>query len=220
MAVLAAAAFAVAAEIPKYVGHVNDFAKMLSSGTATSLEQQLKDFEAQTSTEVAVVTIESLEGEDLEGYSHRLAESWGVGQKNTNNGVVLLIAKADKKIRIEVGRGLEGALPDIIAKEIVDLDITPSFKEGKFDEGVTKGVAKILSAVRGEYTASPAPEGGGDMPTWLLVLIIAVVIFLIIATDGQILGVAGSWTVGGGGGGGGGGFGGGSFGGGGASGSW
>ena len=134
-------------------GYVNDFAGMLTSETKTTLEETLTQFTKETSSEVSVVAITNLGGDSIENYANELFREWGIGTKNNNNGILLLISKDDRKLRIEVGYGLEGALPDATAHSIITNDITPLFKEGNYDSGVTVGVQKIIEATKGEYTA-------------------------------------------------------------------
>lgn len=124
---------------------------MLSPSKRAELEETLRRFEEETTNQIVVVTFPSLEGEVLEDFSIRLAEQWKIGQKGKDNGVILLIFKEDRKVRIEVGYGLEGALPDATAKLIIENEIVPRFREGKFDEGVEKAVQAIIGATKGEY---------------------------------------------------------------------
>jgi len=154
--VLVLATGAMALDAPPYKGRVNDLANMMSPATRKALESRLADLERTDSSQVTVLTIPSLEGDSIEDFSIRVAEAWKVGQKGTDNGVILLVSKADRKIRIEVGYGLEGVLTDILAGQIIVNVITPRFKQNDFDGGFTDGVAAISGAVRGEYTAEQA----------------------------------------------------------------
>ena len=122
---------AVALDVPHATGYVNDRAGLLSPSTRLKLEHFLEKFEKSDSTQIAVLTIPSLEGESLEEYSLKVAEQWGIGQKGKDNGALLLIAKAERKVRIEVGYGLEGRLTDLLAGRIIDYEITPRFKQGR-----------------------------------------------------------------------------------------
>lgn len=140
-------------EVPQLRARVNDYAHMLSSGTVQELEQQLADFEKKEGTQVVVLTIPSLEGENLKEYSIRVAEAWRIGQKGTDNGAILLVAKNERKIRIEVGRGLEGVLTDLVSGRIIRNDIAPRFKAGDMDGGVKAGASAIMAVVKGEYAA-------------------------------------------------------------------
>src|SRR3990167_8452610 len=126
-----------ALEVPQYQGYVTDLAGMISPAERQRLEQTLLAFEQSDSTQIAVLTIPSLEGDALEDFSIRTVEAWKIGQKGKDNGVLLLVSKGDRKVRIEVGRGLEGVLTDLLAGRIVDQVISPRFKAGQLDR---KGV--------------------------------------------------------------------------------
>ncbi len=175
-ALAAAAPRAAALEVPQLRGRVNDYAGMISASTEADLDGKLAALEASDSTQVVVLTIPSLEGEPLEEYSIRVAESWGIGQKQYDNGALLLVSRDDRKVRIEVGRGLEGVLTDLLAGRIVDYEIVPNFKEGRFDQGFEAGVDAIIAAVKGEYkgtgkvasTPSGSGRGGRFVPFFIL----------------------------------------------------
>lgn len=136
---------------------MTDDAGMLSPSARRELEATLRHFEEETSNQIVVVTFPSLEGEVLEDFSIRLAEQWKIGQKGKDNGIILLIFKNDRKVRIEVGYGLEGVLPDAACKLIIENEILPRFRQGKFNEGIEGAVQAILLATRGEYRPPPAP---------------------------------------------------------------
>jgi len=152
-----------AAEVPFLAGRVNDIAGLLKPSTFVELESILKAHEDSTSNQVAVLIISSLEGESLEEYSIRVAETWRLGQKGKDNGVLLLVARDDRKVRIEVGRGLEGDLTDQICGMIIRHEIVPRFRDGDFDGGVRAGVLAILAAIQGSYKAE-ANEESGSLP--------------------------------------------------------
>jgi len=152
---------ALALEVPRYHGYVNDYADMISPATETKLEQALQSFERTDSTQVAILTIPSLEGDALEDFSIRTVDQWKIGQKGKDNGVLLLVAKDDRKIRIEVGRGLEGVLTDLLSGRIIDEVITPYFKAGRLDEGFNAGVAALVQATRGEFKGEPRTRRSG-----------------------------------------------------------
>jgi uncharacterized protein len=156
-----------ALEVPDLKSHINDYAGMLSSETIRRLEADLVNLEKSDSTQVVVLTIPSLKGEVLEEFSIKVAEKWKIGQKKTDNGVILLIAKEDRKLRIEVGRGLEGKLTDLISGRILRDEIKPKFKAGDFQGGVVSGVAAIISTVKGEYKATSATGKKADKPPTL-----------------------------------------------------
>ena len=118
---------------------VNDFAGMLTPEQVHALENKLVAYNDSTSSQIAVVTVESLEGYEDEEYALALGREWGVGGRDFNNGVIILISKQDRKSRIEVGYGLEGAIPDITAKTIIEHDLTPNFREGNYYRGLDEG---------------------------------------------------------------------------------
>jgi uncharacterized protein len=151
-------ASAHALDVPKLTGHVNDYANMISPATKALLQQELSSFEQTDSTQIAIVTVPSLEGEVLEEYSIKVADAWKIGQKGKDNGIVFLVAKQERKMRIEVGRGLEGKLTDLMAGRIIDLVVKPRFKRGDFDSGFVSGVHALIDATRGEFKAEPSGE--------------------------------------------------------------
>lgn len=150
---------AIALDVPPLRGHVNDYAGMLSPESSQELEASLTAFEKSDSTQIVLLTIPTLEGENLEDYSIKVAEAWRIGQKRIDNGVILLIAKQERKIRIEVGRGLEGKLTDLVSGRIIRDEIAPRFKTGDIDGGIKAGVSAIMSVVKGEYQAGPSDMG-------------------------------------------------------------
>lgn len=141
-------------------GYVNDFATLLNVDQRTSLEQQLSDYEKETSNEITVVTIASLDGDTIENYAEKLFQEWGIGKEQNDNGVLLLIARDDRKLRIEVGYGLEGALTDAASGSIIRNIITPAFKEGDYPKGITEGSQAIMQATKGEYVPNNSANGG------------------------------------------------------------
>lgn len=173
---------AFALEVPQLRGRVNDYANMLSPGASQRLEQTLADFESSDSTQIVVLTVTSLEGESLEEYSIKVAEAWRIGQTKLDNGAILLIAKQERKIRIEAGRGLEGVLTDLVSGRIIRGDISPHFKKNDYDTGITVGVSSIMQVVRGEYQAQPRDLKQGKKsvePVFtLLVFLLVAVVFL------------------------------------------
>lgn len=143
-----------ALDVPFLSGRVNDTAGMLAPQTVAELESLLKAHEDSTSNQVVALIVPSLQGESLEDYAMKVAETWKVGQKGKSNGVILLVARDDRKVRIEVGGGLEGELPDITCGRIIRHEIVPHFREGDYDAGVRAGTIAVLSAIRGAYTPS------------------------------------------------------------------
>jgi uncharacterized protein len=133
---------------------VNDYANVLTVDAKSALEEVLSSFAASTTNEIAVVTIPGLDGDTIEHYAVTLFEKWKIGNAKNDNGVLLLVAVDDHKLRIEVGYGLEGALPDILAKNIIETQITPAFKDGNYQLGILQGVYAIAEATKGEYIAA------------------------------------------------------------------
>ena len=173
---------ACAVEVPQLRGRVNDYANMLSPAASQRLEQTLADFESSDSTQIVILTINSLEGESLEEYAIKVAEAWRIGQTRLDNGAILLIARQERKVRIEVGRGLEGVLTDLVSGRIIRGDISPHFKKNDYDTGITAGVTSVIKVVRGEYKAQPRDLKQGKKsaePVYtLLIFLLVAVVFL------------------------------------------
>ena len=142
-------------EIPRIEQRVNDFTNTLSYNEWKSIENLLQRFEDSTSTQVAVVLINSLNGESIEQYATKLFEKNKIGQSKKDNGVLLVISKGDRATRIEVGYGLEGVLTDALCSQIIEKEIDPQFQQGNFYGGIVTGVTSITGAVSGEYKAEP-----------------------------------------------------------------
>jgi uncharacterized protein len=151
-------------ELPELWGaRVHDEAKVLSAQTVQQLEQQLKIFEDSTSNQLAILIISSLEGEAVEDFALRVAMKWKLGQKEKDNGILLLIAIEDRKMRIEVGYGLEGVLPDAVCSQIIRNEMAPNFRRGDYDAGVQAAVNAILAAIAGEYTSDDSDGVGAPL---------------------------------------------------------
>lgn len=162
---------AFAFEVPaKPANYVNDYAHILSTNTEQELNSKLANFEAKTTDQIVVVTVPDLGGLPVEDYSIKLADRWKIGTKQNNNGVILLISVAEHKIRIEVGYGLEGALPDAIAFQIIQNEITPAFKTNQFDLGVTRGVDAIMRATQNEYKATSHDDNAPNFFVWIFII--------------------------------------------------
>jgi uncharacterized protein len=138
-----------ATKYPRPSGYVSDFAHLLDASTRQRLETQLQEFERQTTHEIAVVTVPSLEGSVIEDYAVHLFEDWGIGKKGNDNGVLLLVAPQERKVRIEVGYGLEGVLTDGMAGQIIREQMLPALKNGDYGTGVQNGIEEILRLLKG-----------------------------------------------------------------------
>ncbi len=240
-----------AAEVipPKPPGYFNDYAGVVSKEAALRLNEKLAQFERETSNQVVVAVFRKMEsGSSVEDYGQRVAQAWGVGQKGKSqgNGVVMLVFIEDRKISLQVGYGLEGALPDLVAYDIRSRHINPHFRNGDYEAGLTEGIDLICKAIRGEYKGDGKTNadrtarkvGGGHI---LALIVMGIIIMSVISNSrrrrrgygyssggGPFLGgwgggnSGGGWSSGSSSGGGFSGFsgGGGSFGGGGSSGSW
>ena len=221
-------------EIPRLTRYATDLSATLSAEELATLETKLQEFDRSTSTQLVLLIVPSLGGSSVEDASLRVAEANRIGRKGRDNGVLLFVAMQERRVRIEVGYGLEGALPDALSGQIIRREIGPRFREGNHYAGIAAGLDAIMRATRNEYTAAPADRPAKRGGTKWLGLIL-VVLFLVFRFAGRRRGKGwpgGFWWGGGfptggsfGGSGGGGSFGGfsgggGSFGGGGASGSW
>ena len=154
--------FCEALDVPQLKGRVNDYADMISAPAEARLEEELNSFEQSDSTQVVILTIPSLEGEVIEEFGIRAAEAWKIGQAGKDNGVILIASKGDREMRIEVGRGLEGRLTDLMSGRIIDLVMKPRFKRGDFDGGFIAGISAIIDASRGEFQTEEGPPAGRD----------------------------------------------------------
>jgi uncharacterized protein len=213
---LALLSLAHALEIPSLRGRINDYAGLLPKDRAQALESRLAAFESETGHQIALLTLPSLEGEALEDFSIRVAESWKIGKKGFDNGAILLIAQKDRKLRIEVGYGLEGVLPDAIANRIIQEVIVPRFRNGDFPGGIEAGLDAILQVTKGERLPPTARtdrgSGSARLGSVMSVLTITAIIALLIGmtrrriAGGSIggaaagfaasfLGVGGSWLI-------------------------
>ena len=229
IALLASFAAFAAPQFPELTGRVVDNGEFLSPAAEQRISQQLQAHEQATTNQVVVVTLPDLQGYAIEDFGYQLGRHWGIGQKGEDNGVLLIVAREERKMRIEVGYGLEGTLTDAISSNIVNTVITPAFKQGQFEAGISQGVTAIIAALGGEYRMQEPqrPQGKRDAPPLLAIIIFFIVMFLFSGPfGGMFLGGHRGFYTGGfggrGGGFGGGGFGGGGggFGGGGASGGW
>lgn len=148
-----------ALDVPLLTGRIVDNAHLLPAGLAASLSAELAAHEARTSNQVALLTLPSLEGEPLEEFSHRVATTWKLGQKGTDNGVLVLVVPGERKVRIEVGYGLEGTLTDLKSSRIIREEMVPRFRSGDFAGGIFAGVKAVLGTIEGTYK----PPGPGQV---------------------------------------------------------
>jgi uncharacterized protein len=159
---------------------VNDLANQLSADEEASLERKLVAYNDSTSSQIVIVIVPTTGDYPIADYALKLGREWGVGQKGKNNGIVLLWAPTDRKVFISTGYGMEGAIPDAIAKRIISQVITPAFKNGQFYQGLDQGIDTIFKYATGEYKADPKDNNGDSSSSPLLTLIIVFVIILII----------------------------------------
>jgi uncharacterized protein len=230
---------AVAQTFPALTGRIVDQANVISADARRTIEPKLVDLETKSGIQLVVATVNSLEGQEIEPYANALFRKWQLGEKAKNNGVLLLVAPKERRVRIEVGYGLEGTLTDALSKVIIVNAITPRFKTGDFSDGILRGVDDIITVLTtdaSEWEKRPSlrldNQPASDPINWVIILIVIVVVILLIVSPGfrwvffnvvlNILLSSGGSGSSSGGSSGGGGFsgGGGSSGGGGASGSW
>ena len=172
-----------ALDVPELKGHVNDYGSMLSPVASAALEAKLTAFEDSDSTQVVILTVPSLEGDDLEGYCIKVAEKWKIGQAKKDNGVILFASRGDKRMRIEVGRGLEGSLTDLISGRIINNIMRPKFKEGDFDGGLTAGIDAIVQVCRGEFkNDGKGEEQDSPLSSYVVFLFIALYFAIVISS--------------------------------------
>ena len=173
-----------AAEVipPAPARYFNDYAGVISADTASRLNKTLEDFERETSNQILVAVYPNMQSDSsIEDYTVRVAQAWKVGQKQKNNGAVLFVFAQDRKMYLQVGYGLEGALPDALAKQIIENELKPRFRNGDFEGGLSAGVAAILAATKGEYKGTGrtvAEQNQGISPGVVLLIAIAVLVVL------------------------------------------
>jgi uncharacterized protein len=219
-------------EVPQLKNWANDFTSTLSPQELQQLDFRLKSFEDTTTNQLVSLMIASLDGYPLEEYAFEVAEKNKIGTKEKSNGVLLLVVKNDRKMRIEVGYGLEGVLPDALSSSIIRNEIAPYFRKNEYYAGISSGINAIIAAIGGEYKSDFKENSRGLNALEIIILLLIIFIVLSILPKSRKLGRSGgyiyhggSWGGGGFGGGSSGGFGGfsgggGSFGGGGSGGSW
>jgi len=182
----------------KATGHVNDFAQLLNAAERAAMEERLVQLQQKTGAEMAVVTLPSLEGGQIDDFAHKLFQQWGVGKKGKDNGLLLLVAVQDRKARIEVGYGLEPILPDALAGRVLDEQLFPAFKQQRYAEGLDQAMQRVAGIVERGEPAPPDAGKGGPGPTTVgeqigMVLFLAVFVTIGFAALGfSIGGLAGS----------------------------
>ena len=176
---LTLASLVFALNVPPLTGRVVDLAQVLTANVAASIVRDLEAHEVKTSNQVALLILPSLEGEPLETFAHRVATTWKLGQKGTDNGVLLLLALRERKVRIEVGYGLEGTLTDLRSAHIIRQEIVPRLRSGDLSGGIVAGVQAILDTIEGTYKADetlPGQVRSGQEPTAFEYVIIGIVV--------------------------------------------
>lgn len=183
-----------ALDVPALTDRVNDLARLLSPGAVQKLEQKLAAFERETSNQVVLLTVPSLQGDNIDQFSIRVAEAWKIGQKGRDNGILMVVAQAERKVRIEVGMGLQGVLPDMTAGRIIRDVMRPYLKEGNYDQGLEVGIDSIIAATKGEFKAtgqSPRQHAAKKTsPSFLVMLLGAVVAAAVLGLFSRYLGGA------------------------------
>ena len=166
-------AFAEFAAIPQLSTRVTDLTQTLSPAEQAQLEQKLAAFEAKKGSQIALLIVPSTQPEEIEQYAIRVVDKWKIGREKSDDGVLILIAKNDRKMRIEVGYGLEGAIPDLYAKRIISEVIGPKFKQGDFYGGLDSAVDKLTGLIEGEALPEPSTQAtrSGDFPLGILLFI-------------------------------------------------
>jgi len=188
-------------DLPQPVGYVNDFASLLSQQEKNILERKLQSYEKQSGNEIVVVTVRNLQGTTVEDFAVRLFEKWKIGKKGKDNGVLLLVAKEERKIRIEVGYGLEPNLTDAQSYEIISRIISPAFKAGNFNQGIANGIDAIIKTISGEEVIPEQPaerigyKRGFDISQLLYLGFF--LIFFVFQWLVSVLGRTKSWWLGG-----------------------
>src|SRR5215813_716023 len=186
--------------VPQLTGRVVDQTGTLSSGDIAQLTQKLADLQTRKGSQIAVLIVPTTDGEPIEQFSLRVAEAWKIGRKKVDDGALLVIAKNDRRLRIEVGYGLEGVLTDVTAKRIIDEVITPKFRSGDFASGISDGINKMIGLINGEKLPEPEPphwEGQGmfghlDALNPFLIFLVFVVSSALRAAFGRGLGALAS----------------------------
>lgn len=171
--------------VPALSSHVIDTTSTLSAADQQALDAKLTAFETATGAQLVVLMVASTAPEDIASYANRVGNTWKIGRKDIGDGLILLVAKGDRTLRIEVAKTLEGAVPDLMAKRVIDQAIAPRFKEGNFAAGIDAGVERLMALVRGEALPAPAPSRAGPAAgfQWMD---LAVFLFFAVAVGGSM----------------------------------
>ena len=170
---------------------VNDLAGLMQPAETDALERKLVAYNDSTSSQIAVVTVPTLDGNDIADYAQKLYEAWGIGRKGSNNGILILVAKQEHTARIQTGYGLEGAVPDAIAKRIISSTLVPAFRQNQYYAGLDRSTDQLIALAKGEYKADPADarpqgrrdSGGSGIPFWVIIGVL-VLLFIMLRNRG------------------------------------
>src|SRR5476649_7894 len=191
IALMCTIATAFTLTLPALTGRIVDQANIIPDATRSAIEQKLADLEAKSGIQLVVATVASLEGQEIEPYANELFRNWKLGEKAKNNGVLLLVAPKERRVRIEVGYGLEGTLTDALSKVIITNAITPRFKNDDFGGGISRGVEDIIAVLTtdaSEWQQRPSlrldNQQTSDPPSWILIAGAITLIFLLIVSGG------------------------------------
>jgi uncharacterized protein len=190
-ALLCTIATALSLNLPSLSGRVVDQANIVQPSTRNAIEQKLTDLETKSGIQLVVATVPSLQGQEIEPYANELFRNWKLGEKTKNNGVLLLVAPNERRVRIEVGYGLEGTLTDALSKVIIANGMTPRFKAGDFGDGISRGVDDIITVLTtdaSEWQQRPSlrldNQQTADPMSWILVVALIALITLLIVSPG------------------------------------
>ena len=177
--------------VPDLSQRVTDLTATLSAEQVNALENKLATFEAEQGSQIAVLIIPTTQPEDIAQFGIRVADAWKIGRKNVDDGVILIVAKDDRKLRLEVGYGLEGAIPDAIAKRVIAETITPYFKTGDFAGGIDAGITQLIGLIEGESLPTPVKESGVQLDEGAFMFILfggLIAGFVLSALLGRVMG--------------------------------
>lgn len=166
---------------PKIQTSVYDYAKMMSGFEAKTLEQKLIKYSDSTSTQIVVITVNSLQGQEIAMYATELAHKWGIGRADVDNGILILVSKDDRKITIRTGYGVEHKLTDALSRRIIETVITPHFKQGDYFVGLDMGTTRVFQIMNGEYEGEPQNDEEGEGVSLVFIIFLFIIILLILS---------------------------------------